>query len=181
MGYLEHVLGVFKFTKDTDVVAAACLVLLLASFAGGMLAKMFQAMGGPKKPVPFMRTNGFRILILFEICLMAVAFYYHMSVIGRVGGTHVVFWIASLLAMPVTWFIGSALMHLVFISKISKNEKAYREMVAQRKYAKHKKMRERIREDTKDSRQAVSERASITAKGKKGHQATVKRRRPEEL
>tara|TARA_B100000427_G_scaffold65251_1_gene51794 strand:- start:194 stop:739 length:546 start_codon:yes stop_codon:yes gene_type:complete len=181
VGYLEHVLGVFKFTRDTDLVAAACLVLLLSSFVGGMLAKMFQAMGGPKKPVSFTSTNGFRILILFEICLVAVAFFYHMSVIGRIGGTHVVFWVASLLAMPVTWFIGSALMHLVFFAKIAKNEKAYRDMLAQKKYAKHKKMREQIREDTKDSRQAMSERASISAKGKRGHQATVKRRRPEEF
>ena len=69
--------------------------------------------------------------------------------------------------------------HVLFWSKISKNKKAYRDMVARKKYAKHKKMREQIKEETKESREAQAQRNAVTAKGKKGHQATVKRRRAE--
>ena len=161
MGYLDSLLGIFKFTKDTDLVAATCLVLLLSSIIGGMLSSIFKAFGGPLKPIAFQETNGFRILLFYEICLVAVIFYYHMNVTGRIDAIQAIFWVTTMLSMPV----------------ISKNKKAYRELVAKRKFAKHKKMQEKIREETKESREAQAQRAEITAKGKKGHQATVKRRR----
>ncbi|MEQ8804404.1 MAG: hypothetical protein RIE87_05290 [Rhodospirillales bacterium] len=179
MGYLDSLLGFFKFTKDTDLVAATCLVLLLSSIIGGMLSSIFKAFGGPLKPLAFQETNGFRILLFYEICLVAVIFYYHMHVTGRVDAVQVIFWVTTMLSMPVLWFMGSVITQVLFWSKISKNKKAYREIVAKRKFAKHKKMQEQIREETKESKEAQARRAEVTAKGKKGHQATVKRRRAE--
>lgn len=179
MGYLDSLLSFFKFTKDTDLVVATCLVLLLSSIIGGMLSSIFKAFGGPLKPVAFKETNGFRILLFYEICLVAVIFYYHMNVTGKVSALQVIFWVTTMLSMPVLWFMGTTITQVLFWSKISKNKKAYRDMVARKKYAKHKKMREQIKEETKESREAQAQRNAVTAKGKKGHQATVKRRRAE--
>jgi hypothetical protein len=177
VGYLDSLVAFFKFTKDTDLVVATCLVLLLSSIIGGMLSSIFKAFGGPLKPIAYTDTNGFRILLFYEICLVAVVFYYHMNVTGRVEAIQIIFWVSTMLSMPVLWFMGSTVTQVLFWAKISKNKKAYRDMVARKKYAKHKKMREQIREDTKESRAAAQQRAAATAKGKKGHQAMVKRRR----
>jgi len=179
LGYLDPLLSFFKFTKDTDLVAATCLVLLLSSVIGGMLSSIFKAFGGPLKPIAFQETNGFRVLLLFELCLIAMIFYYHFNVTGKVSAVQAIFWVSTMLSMPVLWFIGSTLTQVLFWAKIAKNKKAYRDMVANKRYAKHKKMREKIREETKESKEAAAQRSSVTAKGKRGHQATVKRRRAE--
>lgn len=179
MGYLDSLVSFFKFTKDTDLVVATCLVLLLSSVIGGMLSSIFKAFGGPLKPVAFQETNGFRILLFYEICLVGVIFYYHMHVTGKVDALQIIFWVTTMLSMPVLWFLGSVMTQVVFWGKIAKNKKAYRDMIAQKKYAKHKKMRKQIREETKETRDAAKQRASVSAKGKKGHQAMVKRRRAE--
>lgn len=179
MGYLDPLLQFFKFTKDTDLVAATCLVLLLSSVIGGMLSSIFKAFGGPLKAISFQETSGFRVLLFLELCLVAMIFYYHMNVTGRVDAVQIIFWVTTMLSMPVLWFMGSAVTHVLFWAKISKNKKAYRDMVARKKYAKHKKLRDQIKEETKESKEAQAQRAEMTAKGKKGHQAMVKRRRAE--
>ena len=179
MGYLDPLLSFFKFTKDTDLVAATCLVLLLSSIIGGMLSSIFKAFGGPLKTVAFKETTGFRILLFYELCLIALIFYYHFNVTGRIDAIQIIFWITTMLSMPVLWFIGSALTHVIFWAKINKNKKAYREMMAQKKYNKHMKLRDQIREETKETREAAAQRGETTAKGKKGHQAIVRRRRAE--
>ena len=179
MGYLDPLLSFFKFTQDTDIVAATCLVLVLSSVLGGMLSSIFKAFGGPLKPIAFSETNGFRILILYEIALIAMIFYYHVMVVGHISGIHIIFWMATMVSMPVLWFMGSTTTQVIFWSKIEARKKAYREMVAKKKFAKHQKLREQIREETRDSKEAREQRASLSAKGLKGHQATVKRRRAE--
>ena len=179
MGYFDSLLSFFKFTQDTDIVVATCLVLMLSSVMGGMLSSIFKAFGGPLKPIAFKETNGFRILILYELCLIAVIFYYHTMVTGRINAVQVIFWVTTMLSMPVLWFMGSSLTHLIFWSKIEGRKKAYRDMIARKKYAKHQKMRQQIKEETLESREAQQQRAGLTAKGMKGHKATVKRRRAE--
>lgn len=179
MGYFDSTLAFFKFTKDTDLVVATCLVLLLSSIIGGMLSSIMKAFGGPLKPMAFTGTYGFRILAAFEVCLIAIIFYYHMRVTGRFLPIQVIFWVTTMLSMPVLWFIGSMLTHLIFWSKINKNKKAYKSQQAKLKAAKHKKMREKIADETKETREARLSREGKTAKGRKGHQAMVKRRKDE--
>lgn len=176
MGYLDPLLSFFKFTQDTDIVAAACLVLMLASVVGGMLANILRAFGGPLKPIPFSQTNGFRILLFYELCLIAVMFYYHAMVVGRISAVQGVFWVTTMMSVPVLWFIGATTTHVIFWAKIAARKKAYKEEVARKKFAKHQKLRQQIRQETRDTKEAQQERASLTAKGLKGHQATVKRR-----
>jgi len=152
MGYLDPLLSFFKFTKDTDLVAATCLVLLLSSVIGGMLTSIFKAFGGPLKVVAFKETNGFRVLLFYELCLIALIFYYHFNVTGRIDAIQVIFWITTMLSMPVLWFIGSAMTHLIFWAKINKNKKAYIAMVEKKK----RKARDQIRDETREAHAARS-------------------------
>lgn len=175
MGYFDALLKFFNFTRETDLVVAACIVLLLGSVIGGMMSSLFKAFGGPLKPIMFKDTAGFRVLILLEIALIAVVFYYHFHAIGKLEPIQVIFWITTGLSMPVSWFIGGQLTQLIFWSKISKNKKAYRDIVAKRRYEKHKKMREKINEDTKVSAEARKQKASLTAKGRRGMEQLKKR------
>ena len=178
MGYLDPLLSFFKFTQDTDIVAATCLVIALVAIIGGMLSSIFKAFGGPLKPTAYQETTGFRILLLLEICLVGMIFYYHFSVTGHISAVQVIFWVTTMLSMPVLWFIGSMMTYVIFWSKISKNKKAYRDAVAKKRYAKHKKMREKIREETSETKEAQEARA-VDAKTRKGMQQTLKRRRAE--
>lgn len=150
MGYLDPLLSFFKFTKDTDLVAATCLVLLLSSIIGGMLSSIFKAFGGPLKTVAFKETTGFRVLLFYELCLIALIFYYHFNVTGKIDGVQIIFWITTMLSMPVLWFIGSALTHVIFWAKINKNKKAYRDMLEKKK----RKARDQIRGETRETHAA---------------------------
>ena len=180
MGFLDPVLAFFKFSRGTDLVAAVCFVLLLFSFSGGLLAALAKAFGGPKKPKKFGETWGWRIVLVFEIALAGVAFFYYFRGVGKFVPMQAVFWVTSALCIPVLWYIGSTITQLIFWSKISKNEKAYRKMVADKKFAKHKKLRGEIQESTKETRAAKKSREGVSAKGRKGHRAMVDRRKAKE-
>ncbi|MEK9670949.1 MAG: hypothetical protein VW268_00410 [Rhodospirillaceae bacterium] len=114
MGYLDSLLSFFHFTQDTDLVVATCIVLLLMRIIGGMMTSITKAFGKPSKPVPIMKTYGVRTMLAFEVCLIAVIFYYHMRVTGRLLPIQIIFWVTTMVSIPVTWFIGSTLLHVIF-------------------------------------------------------------------
>ena len=47
MRFLDKTLESFGFTQDTTIVAIICIVVLLGNFAGGMMANILIAFGGP--------------------------------------------------------------------------------------------------------------------------------------
>lgn len=156
MGYLLNELArTFHFTKFTEVVAAVCLVLVFASLLGGMISSIAKAFGGPLRPLKLSQTSGFRLLMIMELFLIMMIIYYHLAVLSRFEPLQGVFWVTTMTAMPVLWIIGSQITYLVFWSKIKKNKEAYKKLLARKRAAKHKKLRNKISKDGRTTAQAM--------------------------
>lgn len=123
---IETFLNLFGFTKYQYMIAAVCVVILLANFAGGLMSSVILANAGPQKERPFTDRIAFRMALMSEIALVIFAIYYHIALIQDVTSTHVVYWCFTLLAAPLLAFIGSQITYLVFSKKIEANKIAYR-------------------------------------------------------
>lgn len=123
IGLLNHLAEVFGFSQYTTVIVAVSLTAMLVCLCGGIVGSMLQAFSGAIRPVSLSQKTSFRLIIILEISLLGFASYYHGLMIGELQPSHIVFWVFTLLAVPVMGVIGAQIGYLLFRQKIDANIK----------------------------------------------------------
>ncbi len=176
-GLFEKILASFNFTGHTDVVIAACVAIALGSLLGGLVSGLAKAFSGPVKPIPFTQTLSLRLICISEAFLVIGIVYYYLTSTLTVEPLQIIFWAGTIAVMPVLWFLGSQITQAIFWSRIKKNREEYRKILARKRYAKHKKMRNAIHEDTRTPATAVKQRSPTTARGRERTRQVQRKRK----
>lgn len=125
MTIFADILKAFGFIEMREMIGAACGSLFLLNFLGGMVAAIFfvnaKSLKKPKKS----KRISFRLLILCEIMLAFGAVYYHLFAIQGVALSHVIFWGAAMVSLPLLAIIGAQVVYVAFSGKIEAKRTAF--------------------------------------------------------
>ena len=118
MRFLDKTLESFGFTQDTTIVAIICIVVLLGNFAGGMMANILVAFGGPIEKRKITERTSFRLALVSELIMIVYIVYYHTILVTGVTTAQIIYWVFTLLAAPILAALGAQLTYLAFAKKI---------------------------------------------------------------
>ena len=118
MRSLDKILESFGFTQDTTIVAIICIVVLLGNFAGGLMANILIAFGGPIEKRKLTERTSFRLALVSELIMIVYIVYYHTVLVTGVTTAQIIYWVFTLLAAPILAALGAQLTYLAFAKKI---------------------------------------------------------------
>ena len=118
MRALDKIIESFGFTQDTTIVAIICIVVLLVNFAGGMMANILIAFGGPIEQRKITERTSFRLALVSELIMIVYIIYYHTVLVSGVSTSQMIYWGFTLLAAPILAALGAQLTYVAFAKKI---------------------------------------------------------------
>lgn len=124
IGLFNDLVGVFGFDRYTSIIAAVSLTALLGCLCGGIAGSVLRAYSGSIRPTGLFGKTSFRLIVVLEVMLIGFAAYYHTLMVGRLETGQIIFWVFTLLALPVLGVIGSQIGYLLFRQKIDANIKS---------------------------------------------------------
>ncbi len=118
MKSLDKIIESFGFTQDTTIVAIICIVVLLVNFAGGMMANILVAFGGPIEQRKITERTSFRLALVSELIMIVYIVYYHTVLVTGVSTSQIIYWGFTLIAAPILAALGAQLTYVAFAKKI---------------------------------------------------------------
>ncbi len=118
MRFLDKTLESFGFTQDTTIVAIICIVVLLGNFAGGLMANILIAFGGPIEKRKLTERTSFRLALVSELIMIVYIVYYHTILVTGVTTAQIIYWGFTLVAAPILASLGAQLTYIAFAKKI---------------------------------------------------------------
>ena len=109
----------FGFKEGPFIIAIFCIVVLLSSFAGGLIGKIMLAMADrPITERPLIQRTSFRLAAASEFCFIAYIVYYHTVLAPGIVIAQAIFWNFFVMAAPLLAMIGAQIGHLIYAKKI---------------------------------------------------------------
>ena len=133
---IESVLKSFLFSEHLLMIGLITLVMFLGNLFGGLLYPMLVAYRGPARKRKLTDRISFRLCMASELFLFFYAFYYHAVLIKTIELAHFVYWVFSLLMLPLLAVFGTTITGMIFNKRIEANKKEYRRRVAVARAAK---------------------------------------------
>lgn len=136
--FFNNIVHLFGFTKDALLVSIFSVVQLLICLLTGIISGLALAYGGPRKEKRIRNRASTRFLYILEGCVITFVIYYQAVVAGTFSLNHGIYWIATMVAMPLFFVVGSQVIYLSFYKKIEKNRTLYREWIRLQRMKKRK-------------------------------------------
>lgn len=111
-------LKAFNFQEMHVWIATVSTILFLFSLLGGMISALFFVNSKALRPRPFKERISARMLIMGEVLLLTFVFFYHVFMIERMSLSHIIYWAAAMVIMPLLAFIGSQLMLVSYSARM---------------------------------------------------------------
>ena len=125
MKFLDKTVESFGFTQDPAIIAIICIMVLLVNFAGGLMANILIAFGGPIEQRKITERTSFRLALMSELILIVYVIYYHTVLVTGITLAQVIFWMFTLIAAPILAALGAQLTYLAFAKKIEELKKDF--------------------------------------------------------
>ncbi len=125
MRSIDKIIESFGFTQDTTIVAIICIVVLLVNFAGGLMANILVAFGGPIEKRKLTERTSFRLALVSELILIVYIVYYHTILVSGVSTSQIIYWGFTLVAAPILAALGAQLTYVAFAKKIEQLKKDF--------------------------------------------------------
>lgn len=120
------ILKAFNFKEMHVWIATVSAVLFLFSLLGGMISALFFVNSNALRPRPLKERISFRMLIMGEVLLLTFVFFYHVFMIERMSLSHIIYWAAAMVIMPLLAFIGSQLMLVSYSGRMKAKDDAWK-------------------------------------------------------
>lgn len=119
-------LKAFNFKEMHVWIATVSAVLFLFSLLGGMISALFFVNSNALRPRPLKERISFRMLIMGEVLLLTFVFFYHVFMIEGMTLSHIIYWAAAMVIMPLLAFIGSQVMLVSYSARMKAKDDAWK-------------------------------------------------------
>lgn len=119
-------LRAFSFKEMQIWIATISALLFSCNLLGGILSALMFVNSNAVRQRPLKERISFRLFLLTEVFMLIFMFFYHVFMIERMSVSHVIYWIAALMIMPLLAVIGSQAILVTFGGRMRAKDEAWK-------------------------------------------------------